>query len=431
MDVEGINVRIPRTRLPATISQLLLPACFLLLFSIQLSAQDCNKPFPQHANYYGNTITPNHILQNTMDDSVRSFYTQWKASYLKKNTCGPGFYIWSENAGKNHEAVSEGQGYGMIIVALMAGFDPQAKNIFDGLFYYYLSNPSKRNPYLMSWAQSKDCKKIEPSSAADGDIDIAYSLLLANTQWPNSSGIKYQEEASKIIMAIASQEINKTSFTILQSNSIESDSPDYFDMRSSDFIPQAFRTFFAFTKDSIWEKTITNNYLLFKNMQQRFSPDAGLIPDFIQHIRRRPQPAIPHYLESRYDGYYNYNACRVPWRLAADYIMYGDQRSKSFLDPINKWIKETTNNNPDNISAGYSLAGNDIPSRNFEALSFISSFAIAAMVNPNNQHWLNKLWDYIIQFKLRDFDYYDNGIKMLQLIILSHNYWSPETSRDN
>ncbi len=31
----------------------------------------------------------------------------------------------------------------------------------------------------------------------------------------------------------------------------------------------------------------------------------------------------------------------------------------------------------------------------------------------------------LIHFKLKDFDYFDNSIKMLNLIILSHNYWAP------
>jgi hypothetical protein len=72
------------------------------------------------------------------------------------------------------------------------------------------------------------------------------------------------------------------------------------------------------------------------------------------------------------------------------------------------------------------LEGDDIRSRNFEALSFINSFAVAAMVDVKNQRWLNKLWDYSIAFDLDQFDYYDNTIKMVTMIILSGNYWSPQ-----
>jgi hypothetical protein len=130
-------------------------------------------------------------------------------------------------------------------------------------------------------------------------------------------------------------------------------------------------------------------------------------------------------MESRYDGAYNYNACRVPWRIATDYILTGDSRSKIFAERINYWIRLTTENIPDNISAGYTLGGDDLRGRNFEAMSFISSFAVSAMVSAENQEWLNKLWSYILSFDLDQFDYYDNSIKMIELIIISGNYWSP------
>jgi endo-1,4-beta-D-glucanase Y len=384
------------------------------------------RPFPQHSKYFDGVITPSHISQKDLDDSVTSFYKQWKRTYLKKSTCSDSYFIWAENTGKNHECVSEGQGYGMIVFALMSGYDTTAQNIFDGLFKYYREHPSKRSSYLMSWAQSKDCLKFEESSASDGDIDIAFSLLLANSQWTSQGKINYIGEAKSIINAIREQEVNEKTFTILQSNSIENDSRDYFDMRSSDFIPSEIRAF-MFTGNKTWNSVLDNNYKLFIFLQKTYSKEIGLVPDFIQNINIKPKPARKFYLESKYDGIYNYNACRVPWRIATDYIVNGDKRAKQFVESINKWIRDTTENNSDNISAGYTLSGDDLKTRNFEALSFICSFSISAMVDIRNQTWLNKLWDYIITFKLKDFDYYDNSIKMLNLIILSHNYWTPES----
>jgi endoglucanase len=395
-----------------------------LVFS-QVRAQRILRPFPQHADYFTDVITPSHIPSKEMDDSVTSFYFRWKNRYIRKSHCSDDFYVWSENSGKNHECVSEGQGYGMIIVALMAGADSLSENTYDGLFRYYTEHPSKRSKVLMSWAQRVSCGRDEESSASDGDIDIAYSLLLADAQWSSHGKINYAQKAKSIMDGILDQEINGRTFSVLESNSIESDSRDYYDMRSSDFIPSEFRSFYKASQKKDWFKTIDSCYKIFSNVQQKFSPDAGLVPDFIQGINKKPGPAKKHYLESKYDGVYNYNASRVPWRIATDYIISGERRSKIFLEPINEWIRETTLNNPDNISAGYTLAGEDLKSRNFEALSFISSFAIAAMTDSKNQAWLNTLWDYIIHFKLEDFDYFDNSIKMLNLIILSHNYWAP------
>jgi len=53
---------------------------------------------------------------------------------------------------------------------------------------------------------------------------------------------------------------------------------------------------------------------------------------------------------------------------------------------------------------------------------------MASPDSPDNRQWLNKLWDYIVGFKMKDFDYYDNTIKMIDLIILSGNYWAPDAT---
>ena len=188
-------------------------------------------------------------------------------------------------------------------------------------------------------------------------------------------------------------------------------------------MPANFKAFETATKDARWGNVVDKNYRLFGFMQRTYSPDAGLIPDFIRHVNKTPVPAQPNYLESPYDGYYNYNACRVPWRIATDYLLTGDLRAKAINDKINHWIRETTQNKPDNLSAGYTLEGNDVKHRYFEALSFIGPFAVSAMTDKKNQQWLNDVWDYLVNFKLKDYDYYDNSIKLLNMIILSGNYW--------
>jgi endo-1,4-beta-D-glucanase Y len=382
-------------------------------------SQSAQLPFPQHVRYAPGSILPNHVSQRALDKSVQTFYLLWKARYINSNCQAGQFYTWFEKKG-NKQCVSEGQGYGMVIVALMAGFDKTAKPTYDGLYRYYKAHPSKRDPHLMAWAQNNNCKDIDGSSATDGDMDIAYSLLLADKHW-GSRG-----EALAMINAIMKQEINAKTFAPMLSNAVEYDSKDYFDTRTSDFMPANFKAFSLATHDVRWNKAVINNYKLFKLMQDKYSPDAGLVPDFIRGVNKIPKPAGPRYLESAYDGYYSYNACRVPWRLATDYLMYGDKHAKTFVDRVNTWVRGTTNDNPDNISAGYSLAGNDIKNHYFEAMSFIAPFAVSAMVDAKNQIWLNKMWDYMTNFSLDDFDYYDNSIKMLNMILLSGNYWPPK-----
>ena len=389
--------------------------------SIRLYAQAPNRPFPQHTHYTKGSIKPDHISQSRLDKLTLSFYEQWKKRYIKSG-CHPGeYFVWFERKG-DKQCVSEGQGYGMIITVLMAGADQSSRITYDGLYQYYKTHPSN-HAYLMAWAQTQNCRDLDKSTATDGDMDIAYSLLLADKQWGSTGKINYLKEAQKMIASIMHYEINPHTYSILISDAIEYDSKDYYDTRTSDFMPANFKAFESATRNTGWRKVIDNNYKLFSYMQQTYSPDAGLVPDFIRHINKKAAPAQPNYLESPYDGYYNYNACRVPWRIATDYLLTGDKRAKIFNDRINKWIRETTQNNPDNLSAGYTLAGNDIKHRYFEALSFIGPFAVSAMTDKKNQQWLNDVWDYLIDFKLKDYDYYDNSIKLINMIILSGNYW--------
>jgi endo-1,4-beta-D-glucanase Y len=394
----------------------------LFPFNYQLLAQPALKPFPQHTKYFAGTIKPSHITQAQLDNAVSSFYAQWKKRFIKNTPGKPESYVWFEGVGKK-QCVSEGQGYGMVIVALMAGFDPSAKTTFDNLYRYYRAHPSGKSNYLMAWAQYANGKDLDNTSATDGDMDIAYSLLLANKQWGSKGNINYQQQAKAMIAAIMQHEINHKTWSVLLSDAVEAESKDFFDTRSSDFMPAHFKAFKLATNDNRWDKVIDANYQLFSTMQKNYSPDAGLVPDFIVSVNKNPKPAQPHFLESAYDGYYNYNACRVPWRIATDYLLTGDKRSKAIAGKINRWIRETTGNNTYNLSAGYTLAGNDIKGRYFEALSFIAPFAVSAMVDKKNQLWLNHVWDYLTAFKMKDYDYYDNSIKLLDMIIVSGNYW--------
>ncbi len=385
-------------------------------------AQTINYPFPQHRVYACQSIKPNQLSQKNLDELTFNFYRQWKNRYIKTG-CKPGsFYVWFEGKGKK-QCVSEGQGYGMVITVLMAGADETAKGTYDGLFSFFKDHRNRHG--LMAWAQDSNCNSIDASSATDGDMDIAYSLLLADKQWGSSGPINYLMEAKRLINSIMSYEINPKTFSIKLSDAVEYDSKDYFAMRASDFMPAHFKAFAEATGDLRWKKVIDANYKLFGALEHQYSEEAGLIPDFIVNINRKAKPAQPYFLESKYDGYYNYNACRVPWRIATDFLLNGDSRAKAINDKINRWIRSTTRGVPDNISAGYTLNGEDINGRYFEALSFIGPFTVSAMVDQKNQKWLNGVWDYLIHFKLKDYDYYDNSIKLLNMIILSGNYWQP------
>jgi endoglucanase len=107
----------------------------LLLFGLPgklLFAQKAIKPFPQHVHYSNGVIKPGHVSQQQMDDSVRSFYNSWKERYINDDSGEGQYYIWAESSAGKAQCISEGQGYGMIIVALMAGYDTAGQHIYNG-----------------------------------------------------------------------------------------------------------------------------------------------------------------------------------------------------------------------------------------------------------------------------------------------------------
>lgn len=395
-------------------------------------------PFPNHTKYSIGTIKPSHLSQAELDIAVKKFYTVWKMNYIKHDCADPHQYyvLNDEDNVKSKQqviCVSEGQGFGMQIMVLMAGFDKEAQTVYDGMYKFVAAHPTFKSPDLMSWSILKGCITDKEqsgdenvnTSATDGDMDIALSLLIAEAQWGNKGHINYHKEAIKRIKAILDFEINKRNHTILLSDANNFGDEDYYDIHSSDFMPAHLRMFNKYFPNPEWKRITDTMYQIFENLQSKYSPEAGLLPDFIAYKEHKYIPAKPHYLESKYDGAYYYNACRVPFRVAVDYLLFKDSRAQKLLIPIAEWIQKKTNNNADNICAGYYLDGKQIPNHNYATPAFVCPFAISVMLDKNKQAWENDCWNTINDFEFKDYQYFDNSIQMLSLIIISGNYWLP------
>jgi endoglucanase len=381
------------------------------------------QPFGNHAHaYHAGTILPAHKSQGQLDDAVRDFYDQWKTDYLRAG-CGTGrYYVLS---GGDHQTVSEAHGYGMLVMALMAGHDPQAKTIFDGLVLYYQDHPSEIVPSLMSWAQGSSCQNTDGvNSATDGDLDIAYALLLADKQWSSGGALDYRALAGEIIDGIRSGEVD-SGVNYVQLGDWARDGEFGRATRSSDFMPSHFESFAAITGDASWRQIRDRSYAIMTTVQNQFAAQTGLIPDFIADAATTPHPVDANFLEGANDGKYGYNACRDPWRIATDYVLNGDARSKTVVQKMNTWIRQHTGNDPGAILPGYNLAGSSTGG-NYLDLAFVAPFGVAAMVDGGNQDWLEGIWDTTVANY--GGGYYQDTIALLSLITMSGNWWSPEAA---
>ncbi len=380
------------------------------------------RPFPQHVTYAPNSILPNHRTQEQLDDDVRAYYDYWKANYVAEaGTDADGIPMYRVVLGKDEPTrsttVSEGQGYGMLIVPIMAGYDPDAQMIFDGLWAFVKEHPSEIDPRLMDWNVPLEEGN---TSAFDGDADIAFGLLLADAQWGSDGNINYKAEADRMIAGILESTIGPESHLPMLGDWVNVGEPQYnqFTPRSSDFMLVNFRAFGNASNDPVWNDVVVQSQNVMTGIQAQYSSVSGLMPDFI--VNGAPAPA--NFLEKGTDGAYNYNAGRVPWRVGADALLYDDAVSRSIVQNISHWIEASTNGDPLNIRAGYQLNGAPLPNSQYFTSFFVSPMGVAAMNDPAQQAWLNAIYDSVYNNHI---DYYEDSVNLLCMLVMSGNFWSP------
>src|SRR6185295_455732 len=93
---------------------------------------------------------------------------------------------------------------------------------------------------LMGWYQKTNAAGTivigESYNATDGDLDIAYSLLLADKQWGSTGTIHYLAEATNVIAACLLTDINRTQWSVMRGDTGQSDQST----RTSDFLLEHF-----------------------------------------------------------------------------------------------------------------------------------------------------------------------------------------------
>ena len=148
------------------------------------------------------------------------------------------------------------------------------------------------------------------------------------------------------------------------------------------------------------------------------------MPDFIVQVgdTHIPQPAPPDFLEGPHDGHFNYNAGRVPWRVGSDALLNNDAVSRTIAQNISRWIEASANGDPADIRAGYDLDGTPLPNSDYFTTFFAAPMGVAAMTNPDQQEWLNSIYDSVYN---QHEDYYEDTVTLLCLLMMSGNAWTP------
>ncbi|MFC6274231.1 glycosyl hydrolase family 8 [Levilactobacillus tangyuanensis] len=301
-----------------------------------------------------------------------TWYNQWKRAYVGGKAQK---YVRSNNGQGPTTTLSEGQGYGMLATVLAAKKGANAHGTYNQMYRYYRSHRVSSQYPLMQWQQTMQNGKLKSTgsqrnSATDGDLDIAYSLILADKKW-GSRQVNYHQAALKLLKAIKQKEINSTTKLPMMGNWATS-AYDQQKLRTADLTMGYFRQFAAFSHDKSWNTVASRSQLAVKKLSAR--QKTGLFPDFILATGKsiKLRAVKPFSIESATDNQVGYNACRVPWRLAQTVKLTHNGVTKRAL---NKQL--TFFNKQKRITAVYTLGGKAV--NHYANTAFTAPIHVAAI----------------------------------------------------
>jgi len=408
-----------------------LAAAFALWTATSTVAAQGNpqRPFPQHETYAAGTLRLSHISQAQQDQDVRDAFDAWATRYVKLAGREADGHVRLRIDNGSGDTVSEGQGYGMLLAVYMAGHEPRARMLFDGLWEFRLDHASTIDPRLMDWFVKGDESPDSngDDSAFDGDADMAYALLLAARQWGRDGRFDYLIEARKVINGLRDAALGPQSHLPMLGDWVSPNGTPYsqWTPRSSDLLLNHFDIFALASGDSIWSQSSSDCMTLIDQMQMQFAPNTGLLPDFMIPAGAPGlplKPAGPNFLEGPNDGAFGYNACRNPWRLGTYALTTGNTTVMTQTQNMATWIALASGGNPQNIRAGYALNGTPLPGSNYFTSVFAAPFGVAAMTEPGQQAFLNDTYDSV---KNRREGYYEDSVSLLCMLVMTGNWWTP------
>ncbi|KAI9595189.1 Six-hairpin glycosidase-like protein [Syncephalis fuscata] len=303
---------------------------------------------------------------------------------LNSNPNLPCRYVFYNGSGDNGDAVtcSEAIGYGMLIAVLH-----NSRDDFDALLRY--ADCFRNNRGLLGWQQRRDpnTRRLVPGEnggencATDGDLDCVAALWMAGNRWGTT---QYTQSACEWGNAILKYCVHPTTKALLigdwahpghmKTGSGSEAVDEQWLTRPSDFIIAHLSLFSKkhTEKNAEWARVMDVTRTIMNN-QYKLNPNTGLVADFLVWDSRRKMymPAKGQVLESSHDGDFNWNSCRVPWRLTHYYLTSQDSSVEPHLQALVKFYE--TKCRDGTVYAGYKLNGT--PFVNYTDLAFLAPAA--------------------------------------------------------
>jgi len=451
-------------------------------------------PFPHRdpAGPAGALMAPTAATQAQMDGAIIDLFRRILLSDLIVDSGGPqtrdGFRMVLRHfqAGEvayglvdvSHIATSESQGYGMMMMAYMAGSEERLglspedwifgsaglRDYFDAMLRAVLEFPSSQSSlfalrllgyrdialegvssggYRMSGGVrsapfARDA--VHGNSSTGGNMDIIYALLLADRQWGSGGRHDYIGIARAMLADLWRFCVHEDYRVPLLGDWVKAfGSPVHRGtVRTSDLMIGHLKAFRDADPAHDWQAVIDASLGLIaeiRSAQNALGNANGFLPDFAARGAAGWEVPAGNIIETD-DSAFAYNAVRVPWRLGAALIQFGaaapgaDILYGYVLRPLDDFARAFAG------AAGLSRLGpmymDGTPFAWEDPNMFAPTFAVAAAAVGADQQWVDAFWSYrpASEWAFQGLgaylgDTYGDYIRLLALLAVSGNFWAP------
>lgn len=372
--------------------------CLLLVFSLTTYAQISAVSFID-ANYDFGT-QPTNIQPNDMHD----VYVSWRNAFA--SPCSNGRYRIKFDT--STETVSEGVAYGMLLSVYA-----NDKELFDGLWLYYQDFSNANG--VMNWKINGCTTIIGENGASDAELDAAYALIVADIRWGNTGAVDYRSDAMALINAIKTHEIENGTNVLKPGDAwggSNNTNPSYLS-------PGYFRVFGVYSNDTtFWNAVANKSYDILNANLSQDGVVYNLVSDWCKADGTYSNEVPWAYDQGK--SYY-YDAARTPWRMAMDYVWYGDSQAYDYVGLCNDFVDDQGGFNQ--VYPGYSQAGIAI-NTTYKDPTFTGAYATAAM-SSTNQNFVNSGY---AELKNQPTNaYFGATLRVLYMFALSGNMYNALT----
>lgn len=398
---------------------------FLIAAGVMLACMGFGQNYPFPMNEQGYSYPFGISASNPSNSTIQSKFVAWEKAMYTENSDKTLARIKYDDG---TSTVSEGIAYGMLIYVYMANAtNTQCQDHFDKLYAYYKKWADGNG--LMNWKITgfDGIASGGNNGATDADLDVALALCMAAKQWESSSKYVYADEAEKLLKIIYDREtFNKNNMRLFKPGDSWDNvgNPCYFTVASvGAFMQTQEKLGFITTRN--WSTVYKDSHTYLEKTQR-----GGVWPNWSDwSYNPTSRSWISDADEKSKEMDFGWDACRVPWRIAWDYVWFGNESSKNMMaKTIELLDTKGWQNSPNSVGFMTGLTENNgyssIKLRSSESYSagnvaWTGSVGCAFMVDETRQDNLDKY--YSQNCGKTGGAYYAQTLQVLYMLTMSGN----------